>query len=787
MKSRDSKATDRKEDPVPDDERAQPDDFFELPFGYMARYGRFLTTRSTLSPEQHARAIDAMLAGEDAERQEQQKRRERLLEILARVDSIDLLARASLTYLHFDPDTYKEWQSDRSPAHIEYLALQILGLGCPAQNAANAIEATKLTFEALDVVRELFRSASFLIILDGIKARRKNGDDPAIEYMVKTRMESLSVRGTGYGEHLARVLHGCLDAFGGECRHLLGFTASEALALTHGIADLVSDRLEPGWHTAADGYAETIRAWKKARKHREQPDPRFPKWALDLAPSAARQYIGLLVSSWLYRDSRSLSMFSPEDLAAHCSIDARACGAFLKAFACPATDFRLEHHAFPGGAHPMTLRPIIEVAGRYILPVPTTMIEAIRPRMEDLLQTDKGIWDRYMEHRGRYLEHEAIALLSGALPGSTSWNRIGWRSVGESGDLDGLVAADDLTTRIQCKAGRLTAPTRRGAPERMKRDIGELVERAARQHLALDQALKTHDSVAIGFTEEQANALRAVLQVEVIVCLDDVGVWSTEAHELREIGVLPADRPVPWVLSLTDLMVVTDVLAGAEFVHYLLRRQRLERDGRMMAHDELDWLGHYAKEGLFFDHYFEGDSPADGFRLLSYTEPLDSWYLTREGLRTVEAPKPTRPLPQFLAKLIRRLEEERPPHWILAGVSLLDGDQKSRDMWNGAVKHARKRVKKVGWSNASQIFDGRLGVTLYVDKRTAWPEIGGQVEDYCRKKAFEGNLPNWIGIGEGATDSLVVVLVERDAQLSLADVFLEPPAPATPGTKAPAR
>ena len=58
---------------------------------------------------------------------------------------------------------------------------------------------------------------------------------------------------------------------------------------------------------------------------------------------------------------------------------------------------------------------------------------------------------------------------------------------------------------------------------------------------------------------------------------------------------------MPWVLSLTDLMAVTDLLQGAELVHYLLRRQRIERDGRIEAHDELDWVGHYLKEGLYFD------------------------------------------------------------------------------------------------------------------------------------------------------------------------------------------
>src|SRR6266540_4343508 len=228
----------------------------------------------------------------------------------------------------------------------------------------------------------------------------------------------------------------------------------------------------------------------------------------------------------------------------------------------------------------------------YLVPVVSSMIDAIRPRMEDLLLSTP-LWERYADARGKYLEREAVALLSSALPGSRAWNGIGWRSANDGSDLDGLVAADDLAIRLQCKAGRLTAPARRGAPGRMRRDIGELIEAAAAQHQALATALANEGAAAVGFSDEQATALDAPLQLEAVVCLDDVTVWATEAHELKAIGALPVDRYVPWVLSLTDLMAVVDLLQGAELVHYLLRRQRIERDGRIEAHDELDWVGHY--------------------------------------------------------------------------------------------------------------------------------------------------------------------------------------------------
>ena len=158
--------------------------------------------------------------------------------------------------------------------------------------------------------------------------------------------------------------------------------------------------------------------------------------------------------------------------------------------------------------------------------------------------------------------------------------------------------------------------------------------------LASMGAAAIDEARAIGFSEDQAEALQAPLQFEVIVCLDDVTVWSTEAHELRDIGALPRDRDIPWVLSLTDLMAVVDLLEGSQLVQYLVRRQRISATARVSAHDELDWVGYYISEGLFFDQFFEGDDPPDVFRLASYTEPTDAWYFTRAGARSVPAQNP---------------------------------------------------------------------------------------------------------------------------------------------------
>lgn len=755
--------------------REDPDDFVALPFGSLARFGRFISMRGPSSQEEHE-AMLGHFADKGAEtRREQQALRSRLEEVFAETDPLDLLARASLVYLRHDPDTYREWKDDRSPAHIEYLALQALSMIQRASDgASDPVRSLELTFEAIELTRELFQAASTLIVAEAIAAKGDAPDDQITDARLRAQLESLGVRGSGYEEHLERVLHGCLDPFDDECKSILGFTASDALALTNATVDLVGERLEPRWEQAARGRAQVLRAIKRERRKRKDGSERFPEWVLQLSPTEAGMQAGWLATSWLLSDAWRLASVTARELAESCTLDEGTCSAFLEAFACPPDQFDPRLHSLPGGAHPVTERPMLNRGDRYLLAVPSSMFDAIRPRMEDLLHEDPAVWDRYVDSRADYLEAESVNLLAFAIPGARHWHAIGWRSASDESDLDGLVAADVVGLRLQCKAGRVTAPARRGAPGRMKEDIGKLIREASDQHQRLEAAMEERAATSLGFTSDQGVALANRLQIEVIVTLDDVTAWAAETHRLGRLGALRVSRRVPWVLSLLDLMVVVDILQGADLILYLLRRERLERTGRVGAHDELDWVGHFLSEGLYFDGFFEGDGAPSHFRLLSYTEPIDAWYSWRAGARTVEVPKPTLGTPPALRAMVQRLEHERPPGWTLAAIAMLNGNQESLDMWEAALRHVAERLPRPGWSNHTQLFGEQLGVTLYVDHRVDWPEIRAAVGDLVDSKIADSGIPNWVAIGEGSSGQLFVLARETDPALPMAEVFRQP-------------
>lgn len=757
------------------------DDYLETPLGYMARSGRFIEMKNVTTIEQHEKFRIGFIQQGSTIAREQEELRGRLIEIFEEVDPMDLVARAGIGYLRHDPNTYKEWEDDKSPSHIEYLALQALSLGTAKELDSSPDQARiyDLTYEALGIARRMFKNASMLLVIEALAAREKDPNNRSIEYVLKTRLSSLGIRGSAYDEHLVDVLEGTLGKFSQECARTLGFDVHDALKMVKGIHQILQSRIDervPEARAAFVKLAADLKRERRKNRRSSHGSSKFPSWALRLPPNEGKTYVAKLVDIWMVHDAKQLSLISAQDLAEVCALDTESCLSFLRAFTCDPEEFVTRHHSYPTGQHPLVIKPFIQVGDGFLCPSPATLIESLRQRMEDLLKEKlpPKKWEKYLKARGSYVESRAVELISEALPGSASWKSLKWSSSTANSDLDGLVSADDVSLLIQCKAGRLSGSARRGSPDRMRRDIDKLIKEAAEQHKALGSAIEHEGAASLGFDTDQAKALENLFLFEVIVCLDEITTWATHANELKGIAALPADRAVPWILSLTDLMVVVELLQGSHLINYLTRRQRLERDSRIKAHDELDWVGHYILEGLFFDQFLEGPKAPNVFRLLSYTEPIDSWYFWRAGFRTVETPKPTPEVPDGLRQLIERLETERPKHWTTASLGLLCGDEHSRDQWSEAITRVASRLSSHGWSNASQVFGKELGVTLYVDHRNTFDVVSQQVREYVELKASEFESANWIAIYEARTGGISVEIVNLNRNLQLPDFFMDP-------------
>jgi hypothetical protein len=645
------------------------------------------------------------------------------------------------------------------------------------------------TNRAIDAVRELFEQSTNLLHMRSILKVNEPGVDVGFEeFRRETLLQSLNIRGTAYAEHSAAVLEGCLGPFDAECKTILGFTAGEAWSLSDAANIVIVTRLDERLSTMFADYAIHEKTLKRLRHKRLLPD-----WIAELTPTQQKNWLKKRLQMEALKDALTLMTITPADLSAqtHRSadhdealdprvfpghrptlrVDETAAEAWLKTFTCPPAAYNQTFHRQPSGGHPLTQRPILEVSNGYLVPVPTALWEALRPVMEDALR-DAGtrVWSRYDRHRATWVERTATERIAAALPGAKSWVGVDWSSDNDSSDLDGLVGADDFGARIQAKAGRISPPARRGAPS-MAEDVQAVINDAAHQHSRLADALNAQTPAELGFDTDQAAALEAPLSVEIVVCLDDVTVWATQTHKLRRLVALPDTPQVPWVLSLTDLMAVTDLLEGAQLVHYITRRLRLEAEQRVETHDELDWVGNYIARGLFFDDIFERPDAPDVLRLTSFTGPFDTWYFSRAGVLRNPVPRPEQPMPADVRRLLRALARNRPPHWIIASLLILNGDNDVRERLVDAMRHTTTRARALGWSACTFVFDD-YSVTLMVDQLNSGRPLRRRLRQHWEDKVDQHGRPNAVGIGLGADGRLVVELIEREHSLTVGHVLL---------------
>ena len=714
--------------------------------------------------------------------QDAETRRERnqssLVELLTRTDRVALVAQASLSYQSRDRDTL-ESENDRLHAHIEYLALQAAGIGL-ATDSSRPVDPETLandTNSAIELVRAIFEDSIALLDLKSMHSARPADVREAVtqDYQHRTRLDSLAVRDRTHPEHHERIIHGCFDALDAECRSLLGFVATDAIQLSRAVLALLAVRLQPRFTNQRDDTQTLLKDIKRARRKGPSGDEYLDRLA-KLTPKQARQVVADRIYGETFGEARSDACFTPTDLGEAAGVDEPAARAFLDAFSFDESDFDDKLHRFPYGCQPLSSTPVVKLgADLYFLPVSFTgLLASVRPRMEHLLSRDHAVHSRYLELRGRFVEEESTRILKKMLPGATSWTGIGWRGSETEGELDGLVACDDLALRIQAKSGRVDGSTRRGAPDRMTSDLKKLIGAASEQHRRLAEALESAAPAALGFEPQVCQALQLPLQIDITVTLDDVSVWSAETHKLKHVAVVDADRRVPWVVSLSDLMVIGDLLQGAHFVNYLLHRLRLEEHERVSAYEELDWVGHYLYEGLFFDASLSGEDPVQGIHISLYTDEIDAWYSSRTGRSFRVVPKPCQDIPTHLKDLLDRLQIEQPRHWLLGSVCLLLGPDACRTTLNDTFVRLASCPNGYKRTDTSVVIDDVCGVTVWADHHIHTQEIASYVPTFVKPKMSDQSIENWVAITEGFGRELAVVTVPSNALGQVAERVMSP-------------
>ncbi|MCY4060278.1 MAG: hypothetical protein OXG44_20035, partial [Gammaproteobacteria bacterium] len=235
--------------------------------------------------------------------------------------------------------------------------------------------------------------------------------------------------------------------------------------------------------------------------------------------------------------------FSASDLAASLGLDDERVAHILDDHALSWGGLRAYETEHLHLSNPVWERPLIRMGDReYFCALPATFFSFVIPCMEALLSPFAvSVSDR----RAEYLETKVAEIVQRRFPGSTTRRNFKWVDDGRTYETDLITFIDSFALVIECKSGKITPSALRGAPDRLRKHIQELLIDPNLQSLRLKKRL---DLLAANPTakhsirddiEYDINKVHKVVRAS--VCLEEFGSIQACLKQLEDTGWLPAD------------------------------------------------------------------------------------------------------------------------------------------------------------------------------------------------------------------------------------------------------
>jgi hypothetical protein len=244
---------------------------------------------------------------------------------------------------------------------------------------------------------------------------------------------------------------------------------------------------------------------------------------------------------------------------------------------------------------------------------------------------------------------------------------------------DVAVLHDGKILIFQCKAKGLTRDARIGADfSRLRADMQAAIRSAFDQAVRARKYIRSTDTptLKVGPVQLQIDG-SAITDIYLVnVTLMPFLIFATRFENIEEaLGLFP-EKEYPFSTSLGDLDIITQALSSpAMFLHYIERRLALEKTTFGVAADEMDLLGFYISQGMYFST--EEFSSITDLYLNGFSDEIDEFvYRKHDAQEDVKPPAP--PVPEGFPELIAEVEGVSTLHRTDAALALLDMSGPSR-------------------------------------------------------------------------------------------------------------
>ena len=382
--------------------------------------------------------------------------------------------------------------------------------------------------------------------------------------------------------------------------------------------------------------------------------------------------------------------FLVADLAETLDLDEDRVSAVLNEYAIALGElsaYKTEHFHL---SNPVWEKPLVKLEdGKFFCALPAGFFSFVIPCMEAALAPFSTA---VSSHRAEYLESRVAEIVARRFPSSHIKRNFKWVEDGTTYETDLIAFIDSFALVIECKSGKVTPPALRGAPDRLRKHIRELLIEPNVQSMRFKRRIEflgSHPNAADSIRDRIGYDLAMVRKVvRVSVCLEGLGPFQSCLKELEDTGWFPADLvPCP-TMNLADFETVFDVLDHpVQILHYLMKREATEASIRYVA-DELDLLGLYLPTLLEFGNV----EPDVEFTFTDMSAPLDTYYNSLDAGVILDKPRPA--ISPLFATIFSQLERRGAARWTEIGVALNMFSPDDQIKITGMLVKLEKRVHR---------------------------------------------------------------------------------------------
>jgi Fe2+ transport system protein FeoA len=498
------------------------------------------------------------------------------------------------------------------PAKIEYL----VGLALSMPRGSGSVP-NEVTERAIALLGDVFDGIRAKLLIDSLSGS-SSADSPLDEVLFLLRLEYLLDRMPGYAVHVERIDAEVFDRHRSYYVESLGFNPGDVARIVRRRVAVLGERAS--------------RSMRKARVAMRSND------------TQAATRIAACVK--VLTDTRT---WDPEAVAADVNANADEVNEMLKFFSTTfdsQPDFRL-----PGDENAARTRPCIDLQdGTYFVADPWSLLGAVHPRLARAAAEDPtGPLQRYRRHREDALQRLVTASLGTSFGTDRVFERQHYSSHADGpGEIDVLVALETPII-VEAKAHGLTEPGRRGAPARVATVAANVID------TALGQLRRAHNYIfeegGRSFSATEGGTLVRRLGPNLIGAGHVIVTFERmDPLAMSGVSMFEASATVPWVVSIADLLMVTDLLrTSVELHHYIVTRALMAASGPAV-YVESDALGRYLVDRLASDIAKASEQPGN-WSILGYGgRAINNYFTSIETGFNTDRP-PTGVPPEILDSL----------------------------------------------------------------------------------------------------------------------------------------